>query len=107
MTYAACRNAVFAVTLGLLPTAGHAQEKPTDKAVVLQVGDVAPTFRLKDDRGEDWSSADHVGKKWVVVYFYPGDFTPGCTAQARAFTAGMADLVKQGVEVVGVSGDSV
>jgi peroxiredoxin Q/BCP len=43
----------------------------------------------------------------VVVYFYPGDFTPGCTAQANAFKAGMNKLTDLGVEVVGVSGDSV
>jgi peroxiredoxin Q/BCP len=43
----------------------------------------------------------------VVVYFYLGDFTPGCTAQAKAFAAAMEKLTEQGVEVVGVSGDSV
>jgi peroxiredoxin Q/BCP len=42
-----------------------------------------------------------------VIYFYPGDFTPGCTAQARAFRDAMNKLTDKGVEVVGVSGDSV
>src|SRR5262249_30079453 len=52
-------------------------------------------------------SADHVGKKYVVVYFYPGDFTPGCIRQAQAFRDSMNKLSAQGVEVVGVSGDAV
>jgi peroxiredoxin Q/BCP len=42
----------------------------------------------------------------VVVYFYPGDFTPGCTAQANAFRDAVNKLIDLGVEVVGVSGDS-
>jgi peroxiredoxin Q/BCP len=42
-----------------------------------------------------------------VIYFYPGDFTPGCTAQANAFRDAMNKLTELGVEVVGVSGDSV
>ena len=78
-----------------------------DKKVELAVGDLAPTFQVKDDKDKSWSSSDHVGKKWVVIYFYPGDFTPGCTAQAKAFNAAMDKLTEQGVEVVGVSGDSV
>src|SRR5262249_29201292 len=45
--------------------------------------------------------------KWVVIYFYPGDFTPGCTAQANAFRDAMLKLTEKGVVVVGVSGDAV
>jgi len=44
--------------------------------------------------------------KVVVLYFYPGDFTPGCTAQARNFRDSMNKLTEQGVEVIGVSGDA-
>jgi peroxiredoxin Q/BCP len=77
-----------------------------DKKVDLKVGDKAPTFQARDDAGKTWSSSDHVGKTWVVVYFYPGDFTPGCTAQAKAFKDGMDKLAEKGVTVVGVSGDS-
>src|SRR5262249_4370696 len=57
--------------------------------------------------GTTWETDGRVGKKWVVVYFYPGDFTPGCTAQARAFKEQMNKLTDLGVEVVGVSGDAV
>ncbi|MBN9522175.1 peroxiredoxin [bacterium] len=72
----------------------------------LKVGDKAPGFEAPSDAGPTWLSADRFGKKWVVIYFYPGDFTPGCTAQANAFRDAMHKLAGKGVEVVGVSGDS-
>jgi len=76
-----------------------------EKKVDLKVGDQAPVFEGTDDQAAAWKSAAHVGKKYVVVYFYPGDFTPGCIRQAQAFRDGMNNLKAQGVEVVGVSGD--
>ena len=91
---------------GALATGLRADDKK-DPPIDLKVGDVAPAFEARDDRDRSWKSADVVGKKWLVVYFYPGDFTPGCMAQARAFAAGMNKLTELGVEVVGVSGDSV
>lgn len=75
-------------------------------AAELKVGDAAPKFSAKDDTGADWKSDDHVGKKVVVVYFYPADFTGGCTKQACGFRDDLDSLSKQGIEVVGVSGDS-
>jgi peroxiredoxin Q/BCP len=73
----------------------------------LKVGDPAPTFTAKDDQGNDWKSIDHVGKKIVVVYFYPADLTGGCTKQACAYRDDKDKLAAKGIEVVGVSGDSV
>ena len=84
-----------------------AQDKPAEKAIDLKVGDPAPVFEVTDEQGKEWKAADHYGKMYVVLYFYPGDFTPGCTAQANAFKEAMNQLTEQGVEVVGVSGDSV
>lgn len=75
--------------------------------VKLEVGSAAPEFTVKDDTGADWKSSDHFGKKIVVVYFYPADLTGGCTKQACGFRDDMAKLQDEGVEVVGVSGDSV
>ncbi|HVL12455.1 MAG TPA: peroxiredoxin, partial [Gemmata sp.] len=75
--------------------------------VELNVGDKAPAFEARTDADTTWESAGRVGKKWVVVYFYPGDFTPGCTAQANIYRDAMNKLTDLGVEVVGVSGDSV
>jgi peroxiredoxin Q/BCP len=72
----------------------------------LQIGDLAPAFQSTDANGLTWKSADHVGKKYIVVYFYPGDFTPGCTAQAQKFRDQLRKLYDSGAEVVGVSGDS-
>jgi len=72
-----------------------------------KVGSKAPEFEGIDESGKPWKSTDHVGKKVVVVYFYPADFTGGCTKQACAFRDDFATLTDKGVEVVGVSGDSV
>jgi peroxiredoxin Q/BCP len=94
---------LLAVTLTLGKTAPAADEKKVE----LNVGDPAPVFQTTDDQGQPWKSADHVGKKYLVVYFYPGDFTPGCTTQAQKFRDNMNKLNDQGIEVIGVSGDSV
>jgi peroxiredoxin Q/BCP len=75
--------------------------------VDLKVGDPAPKFEALDDTGKPWKSEDYVGKKFVVVYFYPADCTGGCTAQAKAYRDDKSKLAEAGIEVVGVSGDSV
>ncbi|MGE3314023.1 MAG: peroxiredoxin [Planctomycetaceae bacterium] len=77
------------------------------EAKELNVGDKAPEFAAKDDQGKDWKSSDHVGKKILVVYFYPADLTGGCTKQACGFRDDMKKLQGADVEVIGVSGDSV
>jgi peroxiredoxin Q/BCP len=71
-----------------------------------KVGDKAPSFQSVDENGKVWKSSDHVGKKVIVLYFYPADFTGGCTAQACGFRDNLKPLTDKGVEVVGVSGDS-
>ena len=77
------------------------------KAVGPEVGDQAPTFKGIDDQGKPWDLAEHVGKNYVVIYFYPADFTGGCIKQAETFRDTMNQLTEQGVTVIGVSGDSV
>ena len=77
-----------------------------NEKVDLKVGDPAPVFEVEDDNGETWKPQDHFGKKIVVVYFYPTDMTGGCTKQACAFRDDFPKLEDEGVEVVGVSGDS-
>jgi peroxiredoxin Q/BCP len=91
-----------AMLLGILATL-----MPQDAAVELKAGDVAPKFESVDDAGKPWKSEDHVGKKVVVVYFYPASFTGGCTGQALAFQADMKKFAEKDVEIVGVSGDAV
>ncbi|MBR3991303.1 MAG: thioredoxin-dependent thiol peroxidase [Clostridia bacterium] len=71
-----------------------------------EVGAKAPDFTLKDQNGADVSLSDFRGKK-VVLYFYPKDNTPGCTRQACAFAGLYGEFKKRGVEVIGVSRDSV
>lgn len=72
----------------------------------LKVGDAAPAFEAKDDAGKTFKSADVVGKKIVVVYFYPADFTGGCTKQACGFRDNFGKFPEEKVAVLGVSGDS-
>jgi thioredoxin-dependent peroxiredoxin len=63
------KTALLVVLLAAL-----AQDKP---AVDLKVGDAAPKFEAPDDTGKAWKSEDHVGKKALVVYFFPAAFTGG------------------------------
>ncbi|MDD3322398.1 MAG: thioredoxin-dependent thiol peroxidase [Paludibacter sp.] len=73
--------------------------------MALQVGDKAPeTLGINQD-GKEIKLADFAGKK-IVLYFYPKDNTPGCTAQACSLRDGYTDLQKAGYEVIGVSTDS-
>jgi peroxiredoxin Q/BCP len=81
--------------------------EPAKAAVDLKVGDTAPAFTALDDTGKEWKSSDHVGKGIVVVYFYPADMTGGCTKQACGYRDDLAALKEKGVEVVGVSANSV
>ncbi len=76
-------------------------------AVELKVGDAAPSFETTADDGKAWKSSDHVGKKVLVLYFYPADFTGGCTKQACAYRDDSKKLTDIGVDVVGISADSV
>ena len=73
---------------------------------MLEVGMKAPDFTLFDKNGEAVSLADFSGKK-VVLYFYPKDNTPGCTRQACAFAGAYRQIEAMGVEVIGISKDSV
>ena len=74
--------------------------------VPLQAGDIAPDFTLPADGSRTVSLSDYRGK-FVVLYFYPKDDTPGCTVQAVDFTARKAVFEALGAVVVGVSKDSV
>jgi peroxiredoxin Q/BCP len=97
--------ALFAGTVSGLTMMSHAYGEDAKPAV--KVGDAAPDFTATDDQGKDWKSADHYKKNIVVVYFYPADMTGGCTKQACAFRDDFDTLKSEGVEVVGVSADSV
>jgi len=72
----------------------------------LKVGQKAPDFTVLNDAGQKVKLSDFRGKK-VVLYFYPKDDTPGCTAEACAFRDGIDEIKGRGAVVVGVSADSV
>lgn len=72
----------------------------------LQVGDTAPAIDAVDQHGNPVHLKDYVGKK-VVLYFYPKDNTPGCTAEACNLRDNYDDLLQQGFVVLGVSTDSI
>ena len=71
----------------------------------LKVGDQAPDFSVKDQSGNKIKLSDYAGKR-VVIYFYPKDNTPGCTAQACNIRDNYSDLEKEGIVILGVSADS-
>ena len=72
----------------------------------LQIGDVAPDFNVAIAEDKNISLSDLSGK-YVVLYFYPKDSTPGCTSQAKDFNALLPEFKKLDVEVIGVSKDSL
>jgi len=72
----------------------------------LEVGQKAPDFALPDQNGQVVRLSDFAGKKSVVVYFYPKDDTPGCTAESCSFRDQYTEFTDVGAEVIGISGDS-
>jgi peroxiredoxin Q/BCP len=81
------------------------QESTTRQAIA--VGDQAPQFTAQADDGSTWDLNDHIGKDYIVVYFYPGAMTSGCTKQACAYRDRQEELQSEDVTVVGISGDKV
>jgi peroxiredoxin Q/BCP len=77
-----------------------------EKEKVLEEGAMAPDFEMRDSNGKTTRLSDLRGKKSVVAYFYPKDFTPGCTMEATEFTQDYEKFKKAGIEIVGISPDS-
>ncbi len=75
------------------------------ETIILKPGDLAPDFNAKDQDGNPVSLSDFKGKK-LILYFYPKDNTPGCTAEACSLRDGYDELKDLGLEVIGVSPDS-
>jgi peroxiredoxin Q/BCP len=86
--------------LALLAVAGIAA------AATPSVGEPAPAFKLQDQQGKWHSLADYKGK-WVAIYFYPKDDTPGCTTQACSFRDNIFAFNKEGAVILGISVDDV
>ena len=100
------KSGLFLAALTLTPSRASALG-----GVVLETGTTVPDFDLpgssqsEPDR-EQWSSCDLRGR-WLAVYFYPRDFTGGCTIEARGFESLHNDFLQAGAEVIGISADSV
>jgi peroxiredoxin Q/BCP len=75
--------------------------------MALKVGDRIPDFTAMNTNGTIFESQSIIGKKPVVIYFYPKDDTSGCTAQACSFRDQYEDFTDLGAEVIGVSSDTV
>lgn len=73
---------------------------------MLQIGDQAPDFTLTTTTGDTFRLSEQRGQRAIVLYFYPKDDTPGCTAEACSFRDQYQDFQDLGAEVVGVSSDS-
>jgi peroxiredoxin Q/BCP len=73
---------------------------------MIKTGQKFPDFRLANQDGKEKSLKDYAGK-WLVLYVYPKDDTPGCTIQGKSFTAQKAEFEKRNVQIVGVSADDV
>ena len=75
--------------------------------MALKKGDPVPQFKLKTKEDEWFNSTSIAGKKPLVIYFYPKNFTPGCTKEACGFRDNYEDFKEHGAEVIGISSDSV
>ncbi len=81
-------------------------KKKAEGIMYVDPGKKAPDFCLPDENGQEVCLKDFKGK-WVVLYFYPKDNTPGCTREAEEFTELLPEFEKLGAVVLGVSPDSV
>jgi len=75
--------------------------------IAVKEGETAPSFEASTADGSKLSLKDFIGKKNVVLYFYPKDDTPGCTKEACNFRDSIKSLRELGAEIIGVSLDSV
>lgn len=73
----------------------------------IKVGDKAPDFTLPSQMGDNVTLSEYIGKKNIVLYFYPKDESPGCTKEACTFRDNYEELANLGAEVLGISGQSV
>ena len=96
---------LFLVAAAILACAGIRMAHAGDSAAPA-VGQAAPAFKLQDQAGKWHTLADYKGK-WVALYFYPKDDTPGCTTQACGFRDNIFAFNKEGAVILGVSLDDV
>src|SRR4029077_19016557 len=96
-------NKIFLIAVGIVTTLMRVQGAETQKQP--EVGQPAPDFSLATGDGSQVSLKDYRGK-WVVLYFYPKDFTSGCTMEAKNFQRDLTKYDQTGATILGVSVDS-
>jgi len=97
------RMLLFIAIAGLLAAIPALARVITD---MPEAGKAAPEFKLKNNEGKEVNLKDYRGK-WVVLYFYPKDFTSGCTLEAKNFQRDIAEYEKANAVILGVSVDTV
>ena len=73
----------------------------------LSIGDKVPLFKATADDGSTWDISKFIGKDYIVIYFFPGAMTSGCTKQACSYRDHQNDLESANTIVVGISGDGI
>ena len=96
----------FSLGVAFMLFAGIPRAQGADDQAMPAVGTAAPDFSLENQEGKPVRLRDFQGK-WVVLYFYPKDRTPGCTIEAHGFTRDQGQFVEKNAVVLGVSVDSV
>ncbi|MCX7872679.1 MAG: peroxiredoxin [Verrucomicrobiae bacterium] len=95
-----------AIIATIMTIGAMSMAKAGENNVALKPGDKAPVFEAKDQNSNTWKLTDFIGKKHVLLYFYPKDNTPGCTKQACSLRDNIGSFKSADVEVVGISADS-
>jgi peroxiredoxin len=72
----------------------------------MNVGDIAPNFKLKDETGKEFELYDNLNQK-ILIAFYPKDDTPVCSNQLADYNDNLDEFIRNGIKVVGISADSV
>jgi peroxiredoxin Q/BCP len=98
------RDMKWLILVGLLGALVLAASRMAQADEVPKVGEAAPDFNLPDQHGHMHTLKEYAGK-WLVLYFYPKDDTPGCTQEACAFRDDLHQLTDLGAQVVGISVD--
>ncbi|WP_353128514.1 peroxiredoxin [Parapedobacter pyrenivorans] len=98
---------MIVVSFGVIMACAQENDKKNSSMETFDIGDEVPRFTLKDQDGHDVDIAEYIGKKKLVIYFYPKDESPGCTKEACAFRDSFADYTDAGAMVIGVNSGSV
>src|SRR5215210_8991010 len=77
-----------------------------DDVMKVNEGDKPFDFEYQDSKGDEFKLSNLLELKKIVIYFYPKDFTPGCTIEAEEFTRDYALFKQHGIEIIGISPDS-